>query len=184
MRLESEDQMFGSVKPVSGLVDLYDEFRVEGFETLPGGHELVDGRLGELRVPEVQVREALALAEQLQRLFADARAAGQLQRGQPAYLGQQLHTFVSDRVALRQIEHGQLRQHPDDDLDACVRDVAAGQLQRLKIGQPTGQVEQPGSVVQRRRQDVLQGRVVHGGHEAQVQRRQHRAHTRPEARHR
>lgn len=26
LRLESEDQMFGSVKPVSGFVDLYDEF--------------------------------------------------------------------------------------------------------------------------------------------------------------
>lgn len=42
MRLESEDQMFGSVKPVSGLVDLYDKFRIKGLEPLPVGHKLVD----------------------------------------------------------------------------------------------------------------------------------------------
>lgn len=81
MRLESEDQMFGSVKPVSGFVNLYDKLRVEGLEPLPVGHKLVDGRLGKLRVSEVQVCKALALAEHLQRLFTDARAAGQLQSG-------------------------------------------------------------------------------------------------------
>jgi len=81
MRLKSEDQMFGSVKPVSGLVDLYDKFRVKSLEPLPVGHKLVDCRLGKLCVPEVQVCEALALAEHLQRLFTDACAARQLQRG-------------------------------------------------------------------------------------------------------
>jgi len=81
MRLESEDQMFRSVKPVSGLVNLNDKLRIEGLEPLTVGHKLVNGRFCKLCVPKVQVSKALALAEQLQRLFTDARAAGQLQRG-------------------------------------------------------------------------------------------------------
>ena len=78
-----------------------------------------------------------------------------------ARLRQHVHSAVGDARAVAQIEAGDARHVAHDERHRRVRDVTPGEVERLAAAQPADGVVDAGSVIERRRQQVLDARVAH-----------------------